>query len=59
LEEYDLVCRIHEMRSYIASDWPSVDERKRLYEALKEFERLLKETKDDAEKTKSEKDKET
>ena len=40
MDEYELACRIAEIRSYIASDWPGVEERKRLYEDLKRFEAL-------------------
>lgn len=39
MEEYELVCKIAEIKSYIASDWPGVEERKRLYEALRELEK--------------------
>jgi hypothetical protein len=39
--EYDLICKIHEIRSYIASDWPGIEERMRLYEALKELEKQV------------------
>ena len=40
MDEYELTCRIAEIRSYIASDWPGVEHRKRLYEELKRFEAL-------------------
>ena len=43
MEEYRLVCKMAEIRSYIASDWPDIAERKRLYEALAELERKLRE----------------
>lgn len=43
MDEYELACRIAEIRSYIASDWPGVEERKRLYEDLKSLEKALKE----------------
>lgn len=49
MEEYELVCKIAEIRSYIASDWPGVGERRRLYEAAAELERMLKEAKNEAE----------
>lgn len=41
MEEYELICKIAEIKSYIASDWPSVEERKRLYEVLKELEKQV------------------
>jgi hypothetical protein len=41
LDEYELACRIAEIRSLIASDWPGVEERKRLYEKLRELEGVL------------------
>jgi hypothetical protein len=43
LDEYELACRIAEIRSLIASDWPDVEERKRLYEELKSLEKALRE----------------
>lgn len=49
MDRYRLVCKIHEIRSYIASDWPCIEERKRLYETLQNLESLLKEVKDEAE----------
>lgn len=49
MEEYELVCKIAEIKSYIASDWPGVEERKRLYEAVAELERMLKEARNEAE----------
>lgn len=58
MTEYDIVSKIHEIRSYIASDWPRVEDRKRLYEALKTLEASLKEIRNAAEKAKPEKDKE-
>lgn len=42
MDRYQLVCKIHELRSYIASDWPGIEERKNLYEALYQLEALLK-----------------
>jgi len=58
MEEWRIVCKIAEMRSYIASDWPGVQERKNLYKAVAELEVELKRIRDDAEKAKSKKDKE-
>lgn len=43
MDRYRLVCKIHEIRSYIASDWPGVEERKTLYETLRRLEGMLKE----------------
>ena len=41
MDEHDLSSRIAEIRSYIASDWPDVEERKRLYEEIKELENRI------------------
>lgn len=49
MDEYRLVCKIHEIRSYIASDWPSVEERRVLYDTLYNLEALLKGIKNEAE----------
>ena len=43
MDEYGLICKIHEIKSYIASDWPGVEERKTLYETLRTLEGMLKE----------------
>lgn len=49
MDEFRLRNKIHEIRSYIASDWPGVEERKRLYETLRTLEDMLKEVRDEAE----------
>jgi hypothetical protein len=59
MEEWRIVCKIAEMRSYIASDWPCIEERKSLYKAVSELELELKRIREDAENTKRQKDKET
>jgi hypothetical protein len=51
LDENELLIKIAEIRSYIASDWPSVEERKRLYSVLKQLAESLKEARDASEKT--------
>lgn len=56
MDEYRLVCKIAEIRSYIASDWPEIEERRRLYDTLAELERQLKEIRDGAQKDKPKKD---
>lgn len=38
MDEHSLVAKIADMRSYISSDWPDVEERKTLYEAIREME---------------------
>jgi hypothetical protein len=40
---YELKNKIEEIRSYIASDWPDINERKKLYQELKKLEEELKE----------------
>jgi hypothetical protein len=47
MDEFHLRNKIHEIRSYIASDWPGVEDRKRLYETLRELEARLKEMRDE------------
>lgn len=49
MDEFHLRNKIHEIRSYIASDWPGVEDRKILYETLRQLEGLLKEGKYEAE----------
>lgn len=41
MDEFQLRNRIHELRSLIASDWTSIEERKRMYEELARLEREL------------------
>lgn len=43
---FELTNKIHGIRSYIASDWPNIEERKRLYIELEKLEKLLKEMKE-------------
>lgn len=42
MTSYELNNKIHEIRSYIASDWPDIEERKKLYKDLEKLENLLK-----------------
>lgn len=46
MDRHRLILKIAEMRSYIASDWPSVEERKRLYRVVEQMENMLKEDED-------------
>lgn len=48
MDQYRLVCKIHEIRSYIASDWPDLEDMRRLYDTLHNLEVLLKEMKNEA-----------
>lgn len=48
MEEYRLMAKIAEMRSYIASDWPNVEELKRLYAAIKVMEAQIAEAREKA-----------
>ena len=41
MDEFELRNRMHELKSLIASDWPSIEERKRMYEELARLEREL------------------
>ena len=50
MDEYRLVCKIAEIRSYIASDWPEIEERRRLYDTLAELEGDLKRLREGQEK---------
>lgn len=43
MTEFDLKNKIQEVRSYIASNWPGIEERKHLYQQLVKLESLLKE----------------
>lgn len=43
MDEYEILSKIAEMRSYIASDWPSVKEMKDMYIAIARLEALLEE----------------
>lgn len=49
MTSYQLKNKIHEIRSYIASDWPGIDERKELYKQLEKLEKQLKEAADEEE----------
>lgn len=53
-DSFEIKNKIHELKSYIASDWPGIEERKHLYQQLYRLEKLLKD-----EENKSKKDKET
>lgn len=41
--EFEIKNKIHELRSYIASNWPGIEERKHLYQRIVVLERSLKE----------------
>lgn len=41
--EFELKNKIHELRGYIASNWPGVEERKHMYQKLALLENELKE----------------
>ncbi len=43
MDEFKLKNDIHEIRSYIASEWPGIEERKHLYMRLTRLEKMLKE----------------
>lgn len=40
---FKLKSKIDEIKSYIASDWPSIEQRKELYKELKKLEETLAE----------------
>lgn len=44
MSEFEIKNKISELRSLIASNWPSIEERKKMYVELKELEEKLKET---------------
>jgi hypothetical protein len=58
LDENELLIKIAEIRSYIASDWPGVEERKRLYESIRVLENTIREKRDVAEKIEPQKSEE-
>jgi len=39
---FELENKIQEIKSYIASDWPTIEERKKLYKQIKELEEEIK-----------------
>jgi hypothetical protein len=41
MDEFQLRNRVHELKSLIASDWPSIEERKQMYKELAQLEREL------------------
>lgn len=41
MDKHRIILKIAEMKSYIASDWPDTEERKALYRAIKEMEKML------------------
>lgn len=43
MTSHEIKNKIHEIRSYIASDWPTIEERKKLYKDLEKLETLFKE----------------
>lgn len=58
MTEWQLINKIAEIKSYIASDWPGIEERKHLYQRLYRLEEQLKELNEQA-KNKLQKDQET
>lgn len=42
MDECSIILKIAEIRSYIASDWPDVEERKSLYQTIERLNNLLK-----------------
>lgn len=56
MEEHSIICKIAEIRSYIASDWPGIEERKSLYTALAELENKLRELRNAAQENKQKED---
>lgn len=53
MDEFQLRNRIQEIRSYIASNWPGVEERKHLYQRLANLERMLREMQEKTEPPKN------
>ena len=45
MDEHQIKNKIHEIRGYIASDWPGVEERRHLYQRVAKLEAMLKEKK--------------
>ncbi len=43
MTSYEIKNKIYEIQSYIASDWPDIEERKKLYKDLEKLEIILKE----------------
>jgi hypothetical protein len=52
MDEWRIVNKIAELKSYIASDWPTLQERKSLYLSLKELEAALEQNGKEAEENK-------
>lgn len=50
MDECSIILKIAEIRSYIASDWPTVEERKSLYQTIERLNNLLKSSKGEKEK---------
>lgn len=46
MDEFEIENKIHELRSLIASDWPGIEERKKMYAERAELEALLEKLKD-------------
>lgn len=45
MDEFEIRNKVSELTSYIASNWPSVEERKHLYMKRERLEMMLKELK--------------
>jgi hypothetical protein len=58
VDELEIKDKIHEIKGYIASNWPGIEERKHLNQRLSNLERLLKKINEKAD-NKQEKNKET
>ena len=52
MEDQRIKEKISDIRSYIASDWPSLGQRKELYEEICRLEAILSEKEGDAESEK-------
>ena len=50
MDECSIIHKIAEIRSYIASDWPDIEERKSLYQAIERLNKLLEGSKGEKEK---------
>lgn len=56
MNRFELDNKIHEIRSYIASSWPGIEERKHLYQKLSVLEKKLKEMDESQDKLQEEKE---
>lgn len=59
MDEFEIMNKISELTSYIASNWPGIEERKHLYMRREKLETMLRELKDGKAKNKPEEDKKT